>query len=94
MEGNHISASEQRGTELTLGCHLVLPQGVVVSKGLMEKGVMAIRAGMAGTQGGDTSLWSSLSSSRFHPSLEGRLRGLSGMGTGRTIPTAALKEQR
>jgi len=39
MEGNHISVLEQSGTELTLGCHIVLPQGQVVSKGCTEKGL-------------------------------------------------------
>ena len=44
---------------------------------------------MAGTRGGDSSCWPSLSSSRFHPSLKERLQGLSGMlgtGDGGAIP--------
>lgn len=81
MEGKHISVSEQRGTELTLGHQVVLPQGAVVSKGLMEKG-----QALAPKEEGP---WFGHLSSRFHPSLEGQLQGLSGMlgtGAGGLIP--------
>lgn len=60
----NISVSEQRGTELTLGCQVVLPQGAVVSKGLMEKGLGYGKWGGEGagigTKGGVTLVWPSL----------------------------------
>lgn len=55
--------------------------------------------GVAGTRGGDISFWPPRSFSRFHPSLEGRLRGLSRMrrmGAGGLIllhPTTSREEK-